>query len=1136
MNIYSITYSIAGRSFETLRRALVCALLAASGSVALADDTEIYFGTAGVGGVIPADSQPNVVFILDTSGSMNDPPGGTPPAYDPLEVYGSSPSTNVYVYTGTPPSLTQVWRNGAAGNGQVVIAQSSLTATCFTGLAALGVAATPYYATKAVYEDGGTPLDNHRELDIGTDMDPAEQVWCQADAGAYATDPAGSGTGDCSSWNSGNCNDNYVLVSANYHDYIQIYRSKRNLMVNTAKNLVDQFTGLNMAIMRFSNTSGDGGFVLRHITSTSTDANRTALKAALDTLPATGATPLSKTLWEAHRYFQGLSQDYGDNGGAATDTAAGNPYNSPIIGECQKNHIVYLTDGRPTVDTERNANIYIPALIGSACSVEVFGGNGDCLDDLAGYMVNKDFNTSLSGTQNVTTHVIGFGLGADPTALAYLDKTAAAGGSGRAYQVDTADQLVAAFNNIVAGIVDTSASFAAPAVQSGSYNRLQGSNALFYGMFKPYNAPRWTGNVKKYGLGVDENKQIIDVLDKDSLNAIDPSTGFFKTTATSYWSASVDGADTERGGAASNLDNPTNRPFLTDLGSGPVSVDVSNTAITTAMLGAADDVERDAILEWARGFVAGSTASNYFMADVLHSRPLLLQYEPKALGAPEIVVAGSNLGILHGIDTSNGKERFAFIPKELLPKLTTYYRNSGDHFARTYGLDGPLTLWHKLDRSLPMVVTDHAYLYTGLRRGGKTLYAFNLTNPDKPLLMWQINGGPGGTPGFERMGETWAEPVRTRVMIEGDIVARDVLFFGGGYDPQYDTSTLASPGTSPKMGNAIYMVDAITGKLLWSVSGPGGGGMVANTNMVHSFVSEINLWDRDGDYKADFFFTIDVGGQIWRFDLTKKPIMPYGADFLAGGGVIASLNGSTTTTFRKFYTDLNIELIESASTYRFSINVGSGQREKPLETNIQNRIYTVFDKNVFQHPPGYNYNYVVSPSGIIQETDLVDATTWMPVDPIATYGWYRPMDASIGEKGISTGSTLGDLIVLTTYVPGASSACVAATGSNRLYVLNALTGQTALKDDKPFDVLALGGIAPEIVTAWVLVPVEVTYEVSPGVWETITQNTLVEVQVVGTEVFQLKDKLDKKWLIGANPNTIRNLRQNGMTVQYWREN
>ncbi len=110
-----------------------------------------------------------------------------------------------------------------------------------------------------------------------------------------------------------------------------------------------------------------------------TAANKTAMKAELDTYLAAGNTPLSETMYEAYQYLSGGKVDYGnqstwtmldpDNGPVAgvlyKSVAAsrdgglitGEKHKSPMQYSCQNTFVVYLTDGLPTDDNDADAKM-----------------------------------------------------------------------------------------------------------------------------------------------------------------------------------------------------------------------------------------------------------------------------------------------------------------------------------------------------------------------------------------------------------------------------------------------------------------------------------------------------------------------------------------------------------------------------------------------------------------------------------------------------------------------------------------------------------------------------------------------------------------------------------------------------------
>ncbi len=137
--------------------------------------------------------------------------------------------------------------------------------------------------------------------------------------------------------------------------------------------------------------------------------------------------------------------------------------------------------------------------------------------------------------------------------------------------------------------------------------------------------------------------------------------------------------------------------------------------------------------------------------------------------------------------------------------------------ARTYGLDGDIRLLRfdaNQDGVLDAAGGDRAILYFGMRRGGRFYYALDVTNRAAPQLLWTL--GPGNLPGI---GETWSPPTIARVNVGGGAQNGEklVLIMGGGYDGAQENYAFVNDNS----GNRVFMVDAISGSLLWYAGGRG---------------------------------------------------------------------------------------------------------------------------------------------------------------------------------------------------------------------------------------------------------------------------------------------------------------------------
>ena len=510
---------------------------------ALADDTELFVGDVTQ---FPQVT-PNILFVIDTSGSMGTAVE-TQAAFDPAVTYsGSCDPARVYWRngTGTPPDCsTNQWTDT-----NTFVCQRALNAFASTGS----------YTDRFAQFD---PNDERWET-----MDPAEKTRyteCQDDSGFHGDGTSSDdlfATNDDDIWDDDRddeiawgqvpVDEVFVAYSANYLNWYYgppTTSTRIQVVKDVATQLLDNVNGVNVGLMRF-NDPAEGGPVLHAMEDVAT--GRTAMQTKINALPDNGNTPLSETMYEAAQYYRGGNVDYGNLANPQTSvpesrTAADpNIYQSPLEFGCQKNFVVLLTDGAPTSDTSADSKVTsLPnfgSLVGSDCDGS---GDGRCLDDIAEWMYEADLRTDLPGQQNVITYTIGFDID-----LPILASTAQRGG-GAYYQADNTQTLSTVLTDIVTGILDTQTTFTSPTVSVNSFNRTQNLNDLFITVFEPSGDTHWPGNLKKYKLA---NGVITDANDNP---AVDPATSFFATGSRSFWSVNPDGPRVTAGGAANQLPDP----------------------------------------------------------------------------------------------------------------------------------------------------------------------------------------------------------------------------------------------------------------------------------------------------------------------------------------------------------------------------------------------------------------------------------------------------------------------------------------------------------------------------------------------------------------------------------------------------
>ena len=1025
-----------------------------SGLPAAADDTELFVASPGQ----QAAAQPNILFIMDTSGSMS-AEVRTQATYDPnVDYAGACRDDRIYwrTDTGNPPDCDTT---------RYVDLNRF---TCDAAMQAFASGTGRYTDRMAQFDPGRD--DRWERLSSGRNT---RYVECEDDAGIHGqvgADPetyAQSGdqnamwtanSNNAVTWGQNPTDRLYTVYEGNYINWFYgptAVSTRIQVVKDVATDLLNTVNGVNVGLMRFN--FDDGGPVIHAMENIATA--RPVMSQTINNLPANGWTPLAETLYEAGLYYMGRPVDYGlagPNPSVPASREAGNQanYDSPIELSCQKNFVVLLTDGEPTQDLGATAKVpLLPGFLG-ATGLPVCDGLGDgaCLDDMAAYLYGADLSP-LPGEQNVITYTIGFTID-----LPILEKTAQRGG-GEYFRASDTASLSTALTNIITQILETQTTFTAPSVSVNSFNRTRNLNDLFISVFQASGDVHWPGNLKKYRLRAADG-EIVDVNDTP---AVDPATGFFADTAQSYWSAGVDGSDVELGGAANRIPDPANRNVYTYLGDPNLTaaasrVETANNAIDDAALGIGQpgDPMRDELIDFIRGVDVTdidqdndrAEARNQ-MGDPLHAQPISVIYGG-TLANPDIndalIYFATNDGVLHAIDPLTGIEQWSFIPPEFLQEQVDLYRNDAS-VSKHYGIDGSLrvqTLANN-DGVIDAAGGEKVYLFVGMRRGGNFYYGLDVTNPAAPRLMWRHDGN--SLPGI---GQSWSNPVPTRVSVNGVAQNADnlALVIGGGYDTSQDNLA----GSTDNAGNAIFIVDSETGNLLWHASDAGANLNLAD--MQYSIPGDIKVLDINGDQLADRMYAGDMGGQVWRFDIYNGQ----NANGLVTGGVIAQLGGAPQgappqADTRRFYYAPDVALVDDGESTFLHIGVGSGQRARPNSIAAQDRFYALRDYTPFvAHPQAYYDALAPITDGALQDiTDDVNAV----VAP-GSAGWrFELRDGGWrGEKVLAEARTFNNQIFFTTFTPGAGglgNGCQPSLGMTRLYVMDLVTGAPVNNLDESAD-------------------------------------------------------------------------------------
>jgi Tfp pilus tip-associated adhesin PilY1 len=517
----------------------------------------------------------------------------------------------------------------------------------------------------------------------------------------------------------------------------------------------------------------------------------------------------------------------------------------------------------------------------------------------------------------------------------------------------------------------------------------------------------------------------------------------------------------------------------------------------------------------------------WLIGDIFHSDPIVVRNPPdRQLGSiydayrttygtrKRVIYTGTNGGFLEAFhagdmtsgdyDEGSGEEMFGFMPWESRTKIKKLPIDSPTN--RTHYVDGApeaSDVWLYSDpKSATQVQTDwHTMLAGGLREGGRHYYALDVTNssqltgtgkPAYPDLFWEFPNEAdfnSGTGDYLRMGQTWGQPIMTRVKLEvcdptcnnngGAGFDRWVVIVTAGYDANSDPNatvvdpTAAYSATSVK-GRAIFMLDAKTGQVIaqqrvgTAGTPPALGTGTAQDQMQYSLVSTPAVIDLDADGYADVVYVGDLGGNIF-----KWVIHAIGEDRANDGSGLRTqpawkflhffqapvFTGSPGTT--KYYKNIFQPPSAAFVNGTLWIAFGTGERhaigftdrltdgDDPTDaipddedhTGEENRFYAINDSD----PLGA----LATTPAVVTESALTNITTvGTPVS--STRGYY--FIANNAEKFVTSTVIFAGKVITASFTPSQLQVgspgwdpCT-QRGGGRLYIFDLKTGQGAFDD------------------------------------------------------------------------------------------
>ncbi len=217
----------------------------------------------------------------------------------------------------------------------------------------------------------------------------------------------------------------------------------------------------------------------------------------------------------------------------------------------------------------------------------------------------------------------------------------------------------------------------------------------------------------------------------------------------------------------------------------------------------------------------------HLLGDIVNSSPAFVK-------DTNTVYVGANDGMLHAFNASTGAEVFAYVPGNInLAQLKTYADRDYPHH---YFVDGPIVVSQRTQTS------GNNYLVGALGRGGKGVFALNVTNPSTfgpTRVMWEHSAT-----NHDLMGMVITRPIIAKLN-NGQVG----VIVANGPNSTGDRAVL-------------YVLNISTGAVIAEIDTGVGSAAAPNGLMAP------RAWDDDGDGDVDFVYAGDLQGNMWRFALT----------------------------------------------------------------------------------------------------------------------------------------------------------------------------------------------------------------------------------------------------------------------------
>lgn len=379
----------------------------------------------------------------------------------------------------------------------------------------------------------------------------------------------------------------------------------------------------------------------------------------------------------------------------------------------------------------------------------------------------------------------------------------------------------------------------------------------------------------------------------------------------------------------------------------------------------------------------------------------IVDSSPAYVEDTQTVYIGANDGMLHGINSANGKVLFSYVPKGV--DFAAMANLSATAYDHRYFVDGQIDVISRANQG-----NNKNILVGALGRGGRGVFALDVTAP----------GSMGKTKAL------WDNTTQdTTTEMDMGYVLGAVRIRKGNGDKTY---AFVPNGIDSPNGSATLFVYELNSN----------GGITSTTKLVADAGSgnglmSMGMADLNADGKVDVVYGGDLKGNVYRWDFsgTTPPasaVKLFQAKSSAG-------DAQPITGGIGVGRDSEGHVFVGFGTGRFI----SSNDVPGVATQKQQSLYGIKDEQATIASRDDLQVRTIPFTGTLSGQDLRGFETYSAL-PADKKGWY--IDLTVPERVISAPTIYGTAMILSSVIPATGNDCEGATGSGFLNAINLFTG------------------------------------------------------------------------------------------------